>query len=231
MRNKRTFQIIGRGVYSFSEASRLSKVPAARIRRWTRGYVYTYRGEERFSPPPLGVSRPADKPIVSFSDLLEVRFLNVFREHGVSWRSIRIASERAKELLGRQHPFSSRIFKTDGRTILAEIVRETGDRFLLDLVHSQYEFEKIVSPFLYAGVEYNDLLEPERWWPLGLDRQVVVDPERALGAPVVWSEGIPTRVLYHAYTAEQSYSFVAKWFEVSEESVKDAVAFELTLTA
>jgi len=233
MPNTRTFRLIGQGVYSFSEASRLSRVPAPRIRRWTRGYTYVYRGEQRFSPPPIGIhdEGQADEPLVSFADLLEVRFLNAFREYGVSWRTIRIASEAAKELLGRHHPFSSRIFKTDGRTILAEILRETGDSFLLDLVRSQYEFEKIVSPFLFAGIEYNDLSEPHRWWPLGDSRSVVVDPERAFGAPIVNAEGVPTQVLYNAYNAEQAFEFVAGWFEVSLESVKDAVAFEHSLSA
>ncbi len=129
------FKVIGRGVYSLAEAERLTKVPQQRIKRWTVGYVYRYKGEERYTAPVIATElEPIDgTPVLDFSDLLEVRFLNAFREHGVGWKAIRIAAQRAKELLGRHRPFSTRIFKTDGQTILAEIVREAGDKLLLRL--------------------------------------------------------------------------------------------------
>jgi hypothetical protein len=158
------FKMIGRGVYSLAEAERLTKVPQQRIRRWTVGYVHRYKGEERYTAPIIETElEPIDgTPVLDFSDLLEVRFLNAFREHGVSWEAIRIAGQRAKELLGRPRPFSTRTFQTDGQTILAEIVQESGNRILLDLVENQYTFGQTISPHLYAGIEFNQLDEPER---------------------------------------------------------------------
>ena len=223
----KAYRYIGRGIYSLAEAERLSGVPRRRIRRWMYGYAYTYKGQRRRSAPPVAsdLEQPEGTKLVGFADVIEVRFLNAFREYGVSWKYIRIAAERAKELLGRHHPFSSRIFKTDGRTILAELAKSTGDKFLLDLVHDQWEFERIISPYLYAGIDYNQLHEPERWWPLGTDRQVVIDPHRSFGAPVV-TEGVPTRILASAFDAEESLEFVAKLYEVSVQAVRDAVEFE-----
>jgi uncharacterized protein (DUF433 family) len=227
------FSYIGRGVYTLSEAARLSAVPARRIRRWTSGYRYKHRGEFRYSPPPVASVAPEydGAPVVSFGDLIEVRFLNAFREYGVSWNVIRTASAAARELIGRPHPFSSRIFRTDGRTILAELTRVTGDKLLLNLVNHQYELERIVSPFLYAGLEYNHEEQPARWWPLGESRHVLIDPQRALGAPIDPDEGVPTRVIYNAFLAEESVGFVARWFEIKPEAVRDAVEFEESLIA
>jgi uncharacterized protein (DUF433 family) len=231
--NQAQFRYIGRGVYTLAEAARLSAVPSKRLRRWTGGYRYLYKGEFRYSPPPVAAVTPEydGTPVISFGDLLEVRFLNAFREYGVSWKVIRLASAAAKELLGRHHPFSSRIFRTDGRNILAELTRVTGDKLLLNLVNDQYEFERIVSPFLYAGIEYDQEEQPRRWWPRGVAKQVVIDPERALGAPIVPREGVPTRVLYNAFLAESSLEFVARWFDVDFAAVRDAVDFERSLTA
>ena len=222
------FKVIGRGVYSLAEAERLTKVPQQRIKRWTVGYVRRYKGEERYTAPVIATElEPIDgSPVLDFSDLLEVRFLNAFREHGVSWKAIRIAAQRAKELLGRHRPFSTRIFKTDGQTILAEIVQEAGDKILLDLVENQYTFGQTISPDLYAGIEFNQLDEPERWWPLGEDRCVVLDPQRAFGAPIVAQGGIPTRILTDAVQTEESVEFVAKWYEIDPQEVRDAVKFE-----
>jgi len=226
-----TFSYIGRGVYTLAEASRLSAVPTKRLRRWTAGYRYWYRGHVKYSPPPVAtlVQEDESAPVLSFGDLIEVRFLDAFRRYGVSWRAIRHAAAAAKELLGRHHPFSSRIFRTDGRDILAELTRVTGDKLLLNLAKDQYEFERIVSPFLYAGIEYGEEEQPSRWWPKGEAVKVVIDPERAFGAPIVPEEGVPTRVLFNAFKAEQDIEFVAQWFEVDPAAVRDAVDFERAL--
>ena len=222
------FRLIGRGVYTLTEGEKLTGIPRATIRRWTRGYTYRNGSELRYTPPAIASSfeSAGTTPALGFHDLLEVRFLDAFRQAGVSWKAIRIASQRAKELLGRHHPFSSRIFKTDGQTILAELVHETGDNVLLDLVRDQYELDRIIAPFLYHGVEFDDLHDPRRWWPLGQDRQVVLDPERAFGAPIVAQEGIPTRLLYDAFQAEGSRQRVSEWYGVSDTAVADAIEFE-----
>jgi uncharacterized protein (DUF433 family) len=229
----RKFVSIGRGVYTLAEAARLTRVPSRSIRRWCSGYTYRYKGEDRHSPAIIATEvEPIDgTPVLDFSDLIEVRFLNAFREHGVGWKAIRIAALRAMELLGRHRPFSTRIFKTDGRTILAEIVKETGDKVLLDLVLSQYAFERVLAPFLYAGLEFDDLDEPKRWWPLGTTRSVVLDPHRMFGAPIVTQGGVPTKILYDAVEVEQSIDFVAGWYEIEPYEVKDAVEFERDLAA
>jgi len=228
------FQHIGKGVYSLAEAERLIKIPRRRISRWTRGYTYRYKGEAHYTPPLIAgdVERSVDKgPILSFLDLLEVRFLDAFLVYGVSRKAVRIAALHARELLGRHHPFSTRIFKTDGHSIFAEIVRGTDDKHLLDVVKNQFVFARIISPSLYEGVEFDASNDPQRWWPLGKKHTVVIDPERGFGAPIVAGSGVPTQVLADAVKAEGSIEFVAKWYEVSVREVRDAVLFEKRLAA
>ena len=231
--SEKDYRLIGRGVYTVREAERLTRVPARRVRRWTRGYSYVYRAERRYSPPIVANAHEpmAGTPVLDFGDLIEIRFLNAFREHGVGWRAIRIAAQRAKELLGRHHPFSSRVFKTDGRTILAELVAETGDRVLIDLVKNQYEFQRIISPMLYAGIEFDRSDDPLRWWPLGEEREVVIDPMRLFGAPVVSGGNVLTRVLADLAEVEASIEAVAAYYELDPLAVVDAVEFEAGLAA
>lgn len=230
---KTAFRLIGRGVYSLRDAERFTGVPRKRIRRWTSGYRYRSGLQFVYSPPVIAnaTQEAIGLPALDFGDLIEVRFLNAFRSYGVSWKAIRIAAESARELLGRHHPFSSRIFKTDGRTILADVVGRGEDRFLLDLVRNQYEFERIISPLLYEGIEFGGHDEPERWWPLGAGRAVVLDPARAFGAPIAALEGVPTRVLAEAVAAEGSIPLVAELYDVAQTSVEDAVEFESRLEA
>jgi uncharacterized protein (DUF433 family) len=226
-----SFLAIGLGVYSIAEAAHLTEISPYRIRRWTKGYKYEVRGKRRSMPPIIGKEIPGDEPILTFADLIEVRFLNGFYNHGVKGKALRVASYKAQELLGRPRPFSTRIFKTDGIRILAEIVKGTDDRVLLDFVKGQYAFDQIVSPYLFEGLEFNDLNEPKLWWPMGQNRSVVLDPQRAFGAPIIARRGIPTRVLNLAFNAEQSFEAVAKWYGVDVKEVEDAREFELKLAA
>ena len=222
------FMLIGRGVYTLSEARRLTGVPVGCISRWTKGYQFQYHGEMRKSPPIISTElRPVDgQPVLDFKDLLEIRFLNAFRKHGVSWKSIRIATERAKDLLQKTHPFSTKIFKTDGRTILADFVAETGDKVLLDLVRNQYAFSKVISRYLYGGIEFDNFSEPTLWYPLLGKKTVVIDPSRCFGAPITVTGRIPTGILLNSYQANGSLETVANWFETDLKSVRDAVTYE-----
>jgi uncharacterized protein (DUF433 family) len=221
------FTNVGRGVYTLSEASLLTGVNRHQISRWTRGYAFSYHGSRQTMPPIIGRDLESlESPILTFADLIEIRFLDAFRREGVSSKALRIASQRAKEYLGRHHPFSTQIFKSDGRTILAEITKETGDKVFLDIVNDQYVFENVIGSSLYSGLDFNDLKEPARWWPMGRDRAVVIDPRRSFGAPIVTKGGIPTKILNSAVNAEKSIEFVANWYGVEVNEVKDAVQFE-----
>jgi uncharacterized protein (DUF433 family) len=170
-------------------------------------------------------------PLISFADLIEVRFLDAFRRHGVNTKALRIAAQGAKELLGRHHPLSTQIFRSDGRTVLAEITKETGDKVLLDIVSKQYVFEKVIDPYLYSGLDFNELKEPTRWWPLGKDRSIVIDPHRSFGAPIIARTGVPTKILSEAVTPEQTAEFVARWYNLRLDEIQDALEFETKLAA
>jgi hypothetical protein len=120
------------------------------------GYWYTHGDKRRYSRPIVqsDIGRDAGELSLTFADLMEIRFLNAFREKGVSWPSIRIAAERVGRLIQSTHPFSTKIFKTDGRTILAEIADTEGEK-LLDLVKNQWELG-VISRFLFAGIRFNE---------------------------------------------------------------------------
>jgi uncharacterized protein (DUF433 family) len=200
--------LLGVGIYTVPEAARIARVRPARIRRWLKGHDY-----------------------LDFRDLIEVRFVDAFRSHGVSWKTLRLAAERASEILQDPHPFSTRRFKTDGRKIFAELVSETGEELLLDLVKSQYGFRQIIGPYLYEGLEFDDSKGAVRWYPLPGSRRVVIDPAVSFGQPIVHPEAVPTAILAKATRVEQSVDRVARWYEVDPQAVQDAVEYEELLAA
>jgi len=108
----------------------------------------------------------------------------------------------------------------------------TPDNFLLvddeliNLVTDQREFSRIVQTFL-KELEFSgdDII----WWPLGKQRQIVVDPRRNFGQPTVARSGVPAETLARSVKANASQGLVARWYEVQPEEVRDAVEFAHSL--
>jgi uncharacterized protein (DUF433 family) len=163
---------------------------------------------------------------LGFLDLMAARFVDAFRKARVPWPVIRSCAERARELIGADHPFSSQRFRTDGRMIFAEIADREGGRQLLDLAENQLAFGRVFGPSLYAGIEFSERDMPARWWPLGRQTPVVIDPARSFGQPIVSDGGVPTSTLADTVAAEGSVTKVARLYRLKPEAVRAALRFE-----
>lgn len=226
--------LVGVGLYTFPEASALTRIPSRELRRWLDGYSYRARdSNEHVRSAPLWDLELADQEIegISFHDLLEVRFVAAFRRHGVSLQTIRCASRHAREWFNHPYPFTCKRFQTDGRSIFAEALKETGESQFLDLVRKQYAFAQVIEPSLYRGIEFGQDEMALRWFPGGRSKTVVLDPRIAFGKPIVVDWGVRTSTLYEAFRAEGTKQAVAKLYEVPLNAVEAAVLFEERLAA
>jgi uncharacterized protein (DUF433 family) len=145
----------------------------------------------------------------------------------LSLNAIRECFDRAVEEVQDPRPFSTQKFRTDGKTIFLEITSGLKDPQLLDLRRRQGVFRSIVEPTL-RDLEF-DANALARWYPLGKERPIVIDPRFSFGRPT--SAGVPTQVLAAALKAEGSIEKVAKAYEMPTANVRDALAFESKLAA
>ncbi|GAB7532133.1 hypothetical protein PS3A_45480 [Pseudomonas sp. 3A(2025)] len=189
-------RLIGVGLYTAGEASLYTGISASDIRRWMFGYTSHGVDHPGLWTPELSF---LDENLLGFHDLLEIRFVHAFRQHGVSLQAIRSASRQATELFDQRYPFTCRRFQTDGRDIFATVLDETGDEALLDLVKRQYAFKQVIKPSLYEGIDYTLEGSAQRWYPLKRSKAVVLDPARNFGKPVLTSASIDTATLYQAF--------------------------------
>jgi uncharacterized protein (DUF433 family)/DNA-binding transcriptional MerR regulator len=212
--------MVGKGLYSLTEAAQLLGVSNAKARRW--------------ADPQAGLVRrildPAEQ-VLTFVELMELHFIRLFREEGVSLPAIRKAAQAASKKFRTSHPFAVKRFDTDGRSIFATLVDEDRDAVLVeDLRSGQYVFESVIRPF-FRKLDYRGAQEVCRYWPMDKQHRVVLDPERQFGAPIDAPSGVPTRSLYDAVSAGrgQSKALVADWFNVPVEAVEAAMDFEESL--
>ncbi len=234
----------GTGIYTLPEAARLINVQSRDLRRWLFGYEHTRKvaGDRvRAFSKPLWETQLAgedfDDRVIGFRDLLEVHFVGEFRRQGVHLLVIRRCLEHAREILQTDYPFSSCRFRTDGKTIFAQALRdvaseEEGD--MIDLRNQQFVIKDVIRPSLYAGIDYaNDEQHPARWFPCGKRLPVVLDPQHQFGRPIVVGNNVPTDTLYASYLAEGGTSEAARRtsriYDVPLKSVEAAVSFEESL--
>jgi len=223
--------LIGLGVYSINDASRLTRIGQRRLRRWFSGYEFKLKGERVTSERVLAGELPImdGNLALSFLDLQEARCIAEFRRRRVGWKALRRAHQQGQRELETTHPFCSGRFKNIGRTMMYDAGTREHDDILLDIARNQTSFRSVLSPYLH-GLEFlND--KPVLWFPLNRSTRVVIDPRRSFGVPIVRSEGVQTGILDRSYRAEGSLRRVSKWYEVDIRDVKDAVRFEESLAA
>jgi uncharacterized protein (DUF433 family) len=222
---------LGVGYYTVPEAARLLKLPRRSINRWLGGYRYREGAEERWLPPLWVPELPVlgDRLEIGFRDLIELRFVKAFIEAGLMLKTVRHCLAYARECVQDPRPFSTRRFKTDGRTIFLEGLRTAADGELLDLKKRQYVLKETIEQ-TFKDLDIQDAVVA-RWRPFHGKESIVIDPERAFGKPIVTAFGVPTVALADAVAAEGSIDRVVYLYEVPGAVVRDAVNFEEYLLA
>jgi uncharacterized protein (DUF433 family) len=226
---------LAKGFYTVSEAARLIQVGSARrIYGWLRGYPGRSVG-------PLLVrdySPIGDEEELSFLDLMEVRFVEHFREYGVKVKSLRIAADTLRRDLSLEHPFATdRVLlvadKADVyvKDVLKKSAEEADDIRLRSLVTNNFVMYEAIKQALLPGVTF-DAGRPfvAKWAPIP-DKfpQIVMNPKIAYGQPAL-PRGIPTATLYDAYkAAKRDADSVSYWYDVSTADLRSAIQFEEAL--
>ena len=216
--------------YPAAEAGRLVGLTASRVRRWLKGYDYSY-GDAMWRQGPVLQRRPTQvTSYASFLELVDLLFVKRFLDHGVSLQKVRRALVEAREILGTDH-FARETFFTDGSGIFLK-VREKGNAILELISGGQWTIESIIRQ-LATQIDFES---PgglaSRWYPLGRERSVVLDPSVSFGRPSVVGHGTTTANIYDLYLAEgETVGPVRAWWDLTIEEVEAAVEFERGLAA
>lgn len=220
-----------RGAYAPAEAGRIAQLAPRRVRRWLAGYDFKpQRGDLRHSGPLFPREHAADEVALTFMDLIEVLYVRAFLRFGVSMHRVKLVHREAREEFGTGHPFAVKRFETDGTSIFMRFMQagsvRVEDRYKRQMV------EHVVFDPLMKRIDYlSDLRDAAavRYWPLGRETPVVVDPRYAFGEAVVAKSFVPTRVLFEAHRANATTQRITGWYKVDADEVRAAVEYEKSL--
>ena len=198
------------------------------LRRWLLGYDHKDKSANVKHEPALWMPQydpnEAEGVLLGFRDLIEARIVHALRQRRIGLQTIRICMDRAREIVGQDHPFSTSQFKTEGKRIFLKITSDLDEPQLIDLKHKQGVFNLVVEPSL-ADLDFGPD-GAERWWLLSGKKTIVADPVRSFGQPTVAGHSITTARLAQAVRAEGSIDRVARIYEIKPRLVRDALEYE-----
>ncbi|MEX1172530.1 MAG: DUF433 domain-containing protein [Chloroflexota bacterium] len=215
-----------RPTYTPSEAARYAGFSTQSVARWRAGYTYpTQRGPRRSEPLTSGQTHG----LLTFNELVEVAVVAAARRADVSMKSIRAALGVARDLYDVDRPLVTLRFKHDGKDIfIQEIERASEARYVNLSRHGQIAWDHIRD--VLRDLDYEEDVAV-RWWPVGRDTPIVIDPRVSFGRPYVASKGVSTDAIRSRFVARESIDDIVDDFDLTEEEVEAALRFELPAAA
>ena len=98
-----------------------------------------------------------------------------------------------------------------------------------DMVTGQHEMWTTIEQTIEIGVVFDPKTYLAKIWlpKPGEFPQVEINPRIAFGKPIVSGTRVPTSVLFRQWKAEGRKEKVAEWYQVSLDTVKIAIEYEL----
>lgn len=193
-------------------------VPKSTLHRWARpssGWppVITYFAAS---------GREANVPFVGFA---EAYVLSAFSRAGVPMQRIRPAVERLGSEIGVDHALASERLYTDGAEVLYDYATKEDDDLLeLTVVRTgQTQFSDLIRGYLQRVTYGDDGWVAQLELPTYEHAQVVVNPRRAFGFPLLVHAGARVEDLVDRFKAGDSVAEIADDFAVLETEVEDVI--------
>lgn len=209
---------LGNGIYTVPDLAAILNLPPAKVRRWLNEFYNSRLGEKYKGRYSSGEGR--DK-VTNFYTLVEFSVFYLLRKHGVSVKKIMAAHGHMAEQLKTPYPFASSQLLTEGKNIFFTL--PDGTTMYADK-SQQIVIKKAIESFC-RKIDYSPSQLAERYYPLGKEHHVVVDPHHQFGQPVIEGTNILADTIYSLYKAQEPIGVIANLYELSEQQVADAVNF------
>jgi uncharacterized protein (DUF433 family) len=209
---------LGIGLYTIPDLANILNLDRNLVQRWLREYW-----GNRFSTGQGDLSswgKGRDKA-VHFFTLIEFYVFYQLRKQGVSAQNIAKSHEIIRQELNTAFPFANSTILTDGKKIFYS---SDGDLIINADKSKQINFKSIIEQFCHK-IDFGKDAYAHRYWPLGKEKNIVVDPHHQLGRPTIKNTNILAETLYSMYTSGEKINFISTLYDVPENDVRASIEF------
>jgi uncharacterized protein (DUF433 family) len=217
MQTKKAILKLGEGIYSIPDIAFLLRLPSAKVRRWLNDFWDARLGEKYRQKYSWGEGR---SKATNFYTLIEFYVFYQLRELKVGPKAIFMAHEEMANQLNTPFPFASAKLLTDGKSILYSL--EDGTTVKADK-SKQIALRQIIEDFC-KKIEFSDTQLAKKYYPLGKNNSIVVDPHHQFGQPTIIDTNIMAETIYSLHSAGESNSFLSKLYQLSEKDIEAAIS-------
>lgn len=223
-----TVNVLEREMFTEAEAARLLRVPQRTLNYWLEGGTYrntTYR-------PVIRVEPRGGHAAVTWAEFVEAGLLREYRQtHRVPMAELRAFIERMRQEFSIPYPLASERPYVSGRDLVAEAQDAAGldaGLCLVAVVRGQYVLTPAADSF-YRRVTWEGNVAAA-WRPHDDPQSpVLMEPGMRAGRPAV--KGISTEALWEHEQAGEAVSDIAADYDLDEEDVLWALAYETSARA
>lgn len=207
---------IGEGVYNSRDLSLILSISRHKARYWFKQYLrdkflpfsneYTYHEKND-----LGV-------FVNFKMLLQFVIFDELKDRGFSTNRIIEWYHNMSRALDTKYPLIEKPIFTSGKDILLKYEGEyVDDKMQLNFKEIALEFAK--------KIEFDSVGTPIRFYPLGSNRSIVIDPKVKFGAPTIKGTRIEAEAVYELRDQGVPIKEISKIYNLDIRQVKDAINY------
>lgn len=219
---------IGEGIYTLPDAALILRLPLTRLRHWVGSYFESGEAENEEFLSSWGSGRSRG---FNFLVLIEAYTVFNLRKLGVSLQRIRTARRILGQHLETPHPFAVRGILASGGQVLFDLEQGAPAAVLNLSPGKQMELRDVIAPFCTRIDFDQSTMLAERFWPLGREAHIEVDPRRSFGRPVITGTNTTAEALADLVDAGELPADVAAQYDVPVPAVKEAHQFIHQLAA
>ena len=210
---------IGQGIFTAADAARILKMPYPKANYW-----FKYYAKQKLSVATEFIYHFPVRDIiaVNFLTLIEMYVFYILKENGIKTSKIVKAHTIMSNFSRTPYPFAKEDIYINSNKKSLLFGRE--DQLITADEHLQTVMIQGLKLFI-DKVQFNDEGIANKFYPLGKDKTIVVNPEHQFGQPIIEGTNILTETIYNLSVGGDSHGFIANLCDISLKNVEDAIEF------
>jgi uncharacterized protein (DUF433 family) len=209
---------LGNGIYTIPDLAFILQLPQRKVHRWLNDFYDARLGNKYTGKYSWGEGRGK---ATNFLTLIEFYVFYKMRENKLGVKTILEAHEHIAKQLKTPYPFASAELLTEGKNVFYTL----PDGTTMYANKSQQIVIKNAIETFCKKIDFSENKLAQRYWPMGKDHHIVVDPHHQFGQPVINGTNINAFVIHSMYESGEPINKIGILYDLTESQINDAVAF------